>query len=55
MQSVYEFIDKNQNDYVKRLAEVVAIPSVSGDVEHRPEVVKMGLWLEAELKKLGAT
>ncbi|KAJ2995038.1 hypothetical protein HDV02_001115 [Globomyces sp. JEL0801] len=55
MDKFSEFVDKHQDDYVKKLAEVVAIPSVSGTVEHRPEVVRMGQWLEKELTRLGAT
>jgi Cys-Gly metallodipeptidase DUG1 len=52
---VFEFIDQNQDHYVQKLAEVVAIASVSGDVEHRPEVVRMGKWLQTELIRLNAT
>lgn len=55
MDRLYDFIDKNQDHYVARLAETIAIPSVSGTVEHRPEVVRMGKWLETELLRLGAT
>nr|KAJ3422862.1 hypothetical protein HK105_005946 [Polyrhizophydium stewartii] len=55
LESFYEYIDKNQDHYVRRLGEAVAIPSVSGTVQHRPEVVRMGHWLEAELKRLGAS
>jgi Cys-Gly metallodipeptidase DUG1 len=54
MNQVFEYVEKNQDYFVKRLAEVVAIPSVSGDVEHRPHVFRMGQWLEKELKALGA-
>ncbi|KAJ1344121.1 hypothetical protein BSLG_001261 [Batrachochytrium salamandrivorans] len=32
-----------------------SILSVSADVQHRPDVIRMGLWLEAELKNLGAS
>jgi Cys-Gly metallodipeptidase DUG1 len=55
MQRIYDHIDANQNDLVSKLAQVVAIPSVSGDVAHRKDVVEMGNWLEKELKRLGAT
>ena len=51
---IFNYIDQNQDYFVSRLAEVVAIKSVSGDVEHRPEVVKMGHWLKNELEVLGA-
>ena len=55
MQNVYEHIDANQSYFIEKLAEVVAIPSVSGEAKYRPEVVKMGQWLESELVRLGAT
>lgn len=32
----------------------MAIPSVSADAEHRPEVVKMAHWTVDQLKALGA-
>ena len=54
-QKIFSYVQENQDYYVKRLAEVVAIPSVSGDAEYRQDVVKMGKWLEAELISLGAT
>lgn len=55
MQQVYEHIDANQSYFIEKLAQVVAIPSVSGEAKYRPEVVKMGQWLESELLRLGAT
>ena len=35
------YIDDHQDEYVKRLADVVAIKSVSGWPDHRQEVIKM--------------
>ncbi|KAK3824594.1 MAG: hypothetical protein J3Q66DRAFT_93389 [Benniella sp.] len=46
-------VDKDQNVYVDRLRQVVAIPSVSSDVGLRPEVFRMGEWLQTEMKRLG--
>lgn len=54
-EQISKFVDSNESHYIKKLAEVVGIPSVSGTVEHRPHVRKMGQWLESELKKLGAS
>ncbi|KAI8054293.1 hypothetical protein BDF22DRAFT_678279 [Syncephalis plumigaleata] len=51
----FEHVDKQQDDYVQRLREIVAIPSVSCDLERRKDVVRMGEWLINELEKLGAT
>lgn len=49
-----DYIEKNQQKLIDSLSEVVAIPSVSGDPSYRKDVVRMGEWLEAKLKKLGA-
>ncbi|KAG0240273.1 hypothetical protein B0O80DRAFT_499953 [Mortierella sp. GBAus27b] len=45
-------VDKDQNIYVDRLREVVGIPSVSSDVALRPQVFRMGEWLQKEMKRL---
>ncbi|TPX70427.1 hypothetical protein SpCBS45565_g01760 [Spizellomyces sp. 'palustris'] len=50
-----KYVDGNQKFYIERLAEVVAIPSVSGEAARRPEVHRMGQWLVSELKRLGAS
>lgn len=47
-----QYIEDNQQALIDRLAEAVAIASVSGDVSYRPEVHRMGAWLAEELKKL---
>ncbi|TPX30487.1 hypothetical protein SmJEL517_g05947 [Synchytrium microbalum] len=55
--SVYDklskYIDSNEKSYIKKLAEVVAIASVSGDASYRPRVFEMGEWLFTEMKRLG--
>ncbi|KAM0791401.1 hypothetical protein ACM66B_005862 [Microbotryomycetes sp. NB124-2] len=48
-----KWIEDNQDKLIERLAEAVAIPSVSGDAKYRPEVHRMGEWLQKELEKLG--
>ncbi|KAK4704732.1 hypothetical protein P7C70_g1471, partial [Phenoliferia sp. Uapishka_3] len=50
-----QYIEDNQQSLIDRLAEAVAIASVSGDVSYRPEVHRMGAWLAAELEKLKVT
>ncbi|KAJ3174925.1 hypothetical protein HDU87_006591 [Geranomyces variabilis] len=52
---IFEYVDANEKYYIDRLAEVVAIPSVSAEAARRPDVVRMGEWLVKELKALGAT
>ncbi|KAJ9127814.1 hypothetical protein QFC24_000097 [Naganishia onofrii] len=48
-----KFIDDNQDAFIKRLGEAVAIPSVSGDPVHRPDVHRMAEWLSDKLQSLG--
>ncbi|EJF55956.1 CNDP dipeptidase [Dichomitus squalens] len=50
-----KFIDDNANKFIARLGEAVAIPSVSGNGAHRPDVFKMSAWLDGQLKSLGVT
>jgi Cys-Gly metallodipeptidase DUG1 len=52
---VLKQIDTNKQKLIDRLAEAVAIPSVSGDAAYRKHVFEMADWLKAELDKLGAT
>lgn len=54
-EALFKKIDELKPAFIKRLADAVAIPSVSADEAHRPQVVKMGEWLAEELKQLGAT
>ncbi|SCV72243.1 BQ2448_4937 [Microbotryum intermedium] len=48
-----KYIEDNQDALIERLAASVAIASVSGDPSYRPEVHRMGKWLQDELVKLG--
>ncbi|RCH82333.1 hypothetical protein CU098_003723 [Rhizopus stolonifer] len=54
MEQFLEYVNKHQNDFVERLRKAVAIPSVSGDPAHRPDVFRMSEFLVDELKALGA-
>ncbi|KAI1270743.1 cytosolic non-specific dipeptidase [Xylariaceae sp. FL1019] len=47
-------VDKLSDHFIDRLAKAVAIPSISAEDARRPDVVRMGEWLGAELKSLGA-
>lgn len=51
---VFAKIDNLKASFIDRLSHAVSIPSVSGDEELRPKVVKMGEFLASELKSLGA-
>jgi Cys-Gly metallodipeptidase DUG1 len=53
LDSFFKQVDTLSDHFIERLRKAVAIPSVSSDDERRPDVVKMGEWLAAELKALG--
>ncbi|EIW80058.1 CNDP dipeptidase [Coniophora puteana RWD-64-598 SS2] len=50
-----EYVDRNASGFINRLKEAVEIKSVSSDVSRRPDVIKMGEWLEKQLQALGVT
>ncbi|KDQ54157.1 hypothetical protein JAAARDRAFT_38762 [Jaapia argillacea MUCL 33604] len=50
-----EYVDKNANRFIQRLADAVAIPSISGDASRRNDVFKMAQFLENHLKSVGVT
>ncbi|GMT15188.1 hypothetical protein PFISCL1PPCAC_6485 [Pristionchus fissidentatus] len=54
-EKVYAAIDSAADSFVARLAEAVAIPSVSAEPKRRPDVKRMCEWAEKALQKLGAT
>ncbi|KAF5323022.1 hypothetical protein D9611_009221 [Ephemerocybe angulata] len=47
------YIDSKADAFIQRLADAVAIQSVSGDAKRRGEVVRMAHWLDGQLKALG--
>lgn len=55
MDAIFEYIDNHQDVYIKRLADAVAIRSVSCWPETRPEVVKMVETVAKEVERLGGT
>jgi acetylornithine deacetylase/succinyl-diaminopimelate desuccinylase-like protein len=42
-----------ESDLINTLAELVAIPSVSGDASMREKVMDMAVWLRNEMSALG--
>ncbi|PIL29256.1 hypothetical protein GSI_09306 [Ganoderma sinense ZZ0214-1] len=50
-----KYIDDNADRFIDRLGAAVAIPSVSGEAVHRPDVVAMSAWLDQQLQDLGVT
>ncbi|KAG9087230.1 hypothetical protein FRC06_002631 [Ceratobasidium sp. 370] len=50
-----EYVDSHQEAFVKRLANAIAIPSVSGDASYRKHVHEMGAFVQRELEAVGVT
>ncbi|VDK35833.1 unnamed protein product [Taenia asiatica] len=48
-----QFIDRRTDTYVKRLEELIAIPSISEDINHRLDVLKALRWCGIRLKNMG--
>jgi len=55
LEKIYKYIDDNQQLYVKRLSDAVAIRSVSAWPETRDEVIKMMHVVADQLKELQCT
>eukprot|EP00834_Sanchytrium_tribonematis_P005533 NODE_342_length_9153_cov_0.637376.p2 type:complete len:475 gc:universal NODE_342_length_9153_cov_0.637376:4607-6031(+) len=53
MNSLLEYIQSNQQESLNLLKTAVEIPSISGSLQHRPQVHEMGKWLESHMKTLG--
>lgn len=54
MDAFFAYVDAHQEEYIARLAEAVAIDSVSAEPERRPKVLEMVDWTAAWATKLGA-
>ena len=50
----FQQVDTLAPHFIDRLRKAVAIPSVSADEDRRPDVVRMGEFLQSELRSLGA-
>lgn len=55
MEAIFKHIDDHQELYIKRLADAVAVQSVSSDYDRRPETIEMVKICEKQLQELGAT
>ena len=53
LDKVFGFMDGKKSEYIERLSEFVAIPSVSAEAAHRPDVVKAVEYMKAKLDALG--
>ncbi|KAL9709272.1 hypothetical protein Ac2012v2_007626 [Leucoagaricus gongylophorus] len=50
-----EYVDTNADSFIQRLKTAVEIPSVSGDVSRRLDVIRMAQFLKQELESVGVT
>ncbi|QRW13107.1 Gly-Xaa carboxypeptidase [Ceratobasidium sp. AG-Ba] len=50
-----EYVDAHKDAFVKRLADAIAIPSVSGDASYRKHVHEMGAFVQRELEAVGVS
>jgi len=55
LSKIFMYIDSHSDEFIKNLAEVVAIKSVSAWPDHRGEITKMVEWTKVRLEKLGAS
>lgn len=51
----YDYVDAKREHWIERLAEAVAIESVSSDPARRPQVNRMMQWAVDEITRLGGT
>lgn len=52
--AVFEYIDAHQSEYIQRLRDAVAIPSISAEAYRRPDCVRMVEHYQKQLVALGA-
>ena len=53
MQPVYDYLRRNQSRFVKELCQYLRFPSVSAQLEHRPDMRACADWLVAHCRKIG--
>ncbi|MBQ5623016.1 MAG: peptidase dimerization domain protein, partial [Alistipes sp.] len=54
MQKVQDYITANKERFLEELFDLLRIPSISAQSEHKPDMVKCAEWLVAALVKAGA-
>ena len=54
LDAFFKTVDSSADIFIDRLSKAVAIPSISAEDARRPDVVKMGKFLQAQLESLGA-
>ena len=54
MEKVQSYIDANKERFLEELFDLLRIPSISAQSEHKPDMVRCAEWLAAALVKAGA-
>ena len=54
MEKVQSYIDANKERFLDELFDLLRIPSISAQSEHKPDMVRCAEWLAAALVKAGA-
>lgn len=54
MEKAKEYIDSNCDRFIEELFELLRIPSISAQTEHKPDMQRCAEWLAAALVKAGA-
>ena len=54
MEKVKYYIDANKERFLEELFDLLRIPSISAQSEHKPDMVRCAEWLAASLVKAGA-
>ena len=54
MKKVQNYITENKERFLEELFDLLRIPSISAQSEHKPDMVKCAEWLAAALVKSGA-
>ncbi|MBQ2007462.1 MAG: M20/M25/M40 family metallo-hydrolase, partial [Alistipes sp.] len=54
MEKVKSYIDANKERFLEELFDLLRIPSISAQSEHKPDMVRCAEWLAASLVKAGA-
>ena len=54
MEKVQNYITENKERFLEELFDLLRIPSISAQSEHKPDMVKCAEWLAAALVKSGA-
>ena len=54
MEKVQKYIDEHKQQFLDELFDLLRIPSISAQSEHKGDMVKCAEWLAAALVKSGA-